>query len=155
MNQPVQNPNPRRRATAGFSLIELLVVIVILGILGTVAGVAIFPNIFKAREQKAKEMILELDKAIKMYGLANTSRKPDSLEELVEPTDISDSGYLDTNQVPLDPWGNPFEYRPPTSPTGDDYDIISYGEDGVEGGDGKNRDITLYDMKNPTDDRYR
>ncbi len=153
MNEPLQKP--RRRAHAGFSLIELLVVIVILGILGTVAGVAIFPNIFKARATKAREMILELDKAIKMYALDNTSRKPGSLDELVEPTETSETGYLESNQVPFDPWGNPFEYRAPSSPTGDDYDIICLGEDGVEGGDGKGRDITLYDIKNPQEDQYR
>lgn len=150
MNQPVQHP--RRKATAGFSLIELLVVIVILGILGTVAGVAIFPNIFKARATKAREMILELDKAIKIYALDHVSRKPQTLEELVEPTETSETGYLESNQVPLDPWGNPFEYRPPSTPTADDYDIISYGEDGVEGGEGKGEDITLYKIKNPEED---
>lgn len=97
----------------------------------------------------AKHMILVLDKAVKIYALDHTSRKPRSLDELVEPNDISETGYLDTETIPLDPWGNPFQYLPPSTPTGDDFDIISYGADGVEGGSGPNEDIKLSDIKNP------
>ncbi|MEQ8765579.1 MAG: type II secretion system major pseudopilin GspG [Planctomycetota bacterium] len=150
MNTPMETSRARR--TAGFSLVELMVVIVILGILGTAVTVAFFPQIFKAQRGVAEDMIRSLDQAVKMYALDNNNRKPNSLEDLVEPTPESETGYLESNSVPLDPWGNPFTYRPPSSPTGDDYDIISFGEDGYEGGDGKGEDITLYNLRNQNQD---
>jgi len=143
-----------RRSEQGFSLVELMVVIVILGILGTTVTVAFFPQIFKASRQKAIDTMLTLDQAIKMYSTDNQGRKPDTIEQLIEPNEISEKPYLDSTTIPLDPWGGEFQYQPPTSPFADDYDIVCYGADGVPGGDGQGLDLRLSEIKNPDLQRH-
>lgn len=130
----------------GFTLIELMVVIVILGIL---AGL-IVPKIMDApeiaKQQRAKADIQGLGAALKMYKLENGTYPP-SLQGLVEQPEGAKNwrkgGYLDKNKVSKDPWGNDFAYLFPG--THGDYDLSSYGADGVAGGDGFNKDINSWD----------
>ncbi|MEQ8767275.1 MAG: type II secretion system protein GspG [Planctomycetota bacterium] len=98
-------------------------------------------------EERALDCLRSLDQAVQMYALDHGGEKPNKLEELVEPTAESETGYLQSNTVPLDPWGNPFIYRPPTEPTGDDYEIISLGNDGAVGGSGHAADIKLSELR--------
>lgn len=139
----------------GFTLIELMVVIVILGILATFLIPKIMSRPDEARIIKAKNDIKAIESALKLYkldngfyptteqGLEALIKKPDS-EPI--PQNWKSGGYLDSNNTPLDPWGHKYIYRSPGE-DGRDYDIISYGADGKEGGDGVNADIKSYELK--------
>ncbi|MGA1863211.1 type II secretion system major pseudopilin GspG [Deferribacter thermophilus] len=138
----------------GFSLIELMVVIVILGILATVLLPKIINRPDEARVTKAKSDIKTIESALKLYkldngmyptteqGLSALIKKPE-IEPI--PKNWKNGGYLDTNKIPVDPWGNPYIYRSPGD-NGRDYEIISLGADGKEGGEGVNADIKNYEI---------
>lgn len=147
-------PLPRNPGEAGFTLIELMVVIVILGILATL----IVPNIMdtpdEAKQAKAKVDMTALETALKMYKLHNGSypTTEQGLEALVSPPETGsgasnwkEGGYLEKGRVPLDPWGNDYVYLSPG--VNGSFDITSYGADGVPGGDGKNRDINNWEIE--------
>nr|WP_269450436.1 type II secretion system major pseudopilin GspG [Thermosulfidibacter takaii] len=148
----------RRKAmkkSAGFTLIELLVVIVILGILATFLVPKIMSKPDEARVIKAKNDIKAIETALKMYKLDNGiyPTTEQGLEALIHkptippiPKNYREGGYLDTNKVPKDPWGNPYIYRSPGE-DGRPYEIISYGADGKEGGTGVNADIKSWEIK--------
>lgn len=139
----------------GFSLIELMVVIVILGLLATFLLPKIINRPDEARVTKALTDIKTIESALKMYkldngiyptveqGLLSLIKKPSS-EPL--PKNWKKGGYIDSSDVPLDPWGKVYIYRSP----GDnerDYEIISYGSDGKEGGEDTASDIKSYEIK--------
>jgi len=139
------------RKTKGFTLIEIMVVMVILGLL--VALVA--PNIMgrgdDARVTTAKAQLRNISSALDMYRLDN-SHYPSTdqgLEALVrepsgfpEPRNWNPDGYL--SSVPKDPWGNEYQY---VSPGRDGpYDLYSRGADGREGGEGNNAEISVWDI---------
>lgn len=149
MTKMMQRKGP---AQHGFTLIEIMVVMVILGLL--VAIVA--PNIM-GRGDQAKITIAEtqmnnISNALDLYRLDN-SHYPSTqqgLEALVtepagspEPKNWNPDGYM--KSVPEDPWGNPFEYISPG--VDGDYDLISLGADGQQGGDGDNADISFWNIK--------
>lgn len=144
--------NGKGTAQRGFTLIEIMVVMVILGLL--VAIVA--PNIM-GRGDQAKITIAEtqmnnISNALDLYRLDN-SHYPSTqqgLEALVnepsgspEPRNWNPDGYM--KSVPEDPWGNPFEYISPG--VDGPYDLISLGADGQQGGDDDNADISFWDIK--------
>jgi general secretion pathway protein G len=123
----------------GFTLIELLVVMAILGMLAALVGPALFGNLSKGQRTTAASQISNLESALDTYRL-DVGSYPDSLRGLVE----NDSGsqrwngpYLRDDEVPLDPWDNPYQYEP----GGRDFSLISYGADGVPGGEGDDADI--------------
>ncbi len=132
----------------GFTLIELMVVIVILGILAGLIIPRIMGRPEEAKQLKAKMQIESIETALKLYHLDN-GVYPDTeqgLQALVEKPDTGTlpkkwrtGGYLEKGKVPKDPWGNDFVYLSPGAHG--DYDLISYGADGVQGGEGKNKDI--------------
>jgi general secretion pathway protein G len=133
----------------GFTLIELMVVIVILGILAGLIVPRIMGRPEEARQAKARIQIESLETALKLYKLDNGSypSTEQGLQALVEPPEVGnlpgrwrEGGYLEKGKVPKDPWDNEYVYLCPGAH--DDYDIISYGADGEPGGEGKNRDIT-------------
>ena len=146
--------NLRRLPRAGFSLIELMVVIVILGLLATMLVPRIMDRPDEARITKALLDIRALESALKLYrldngfypstdqGLAALVVKPGSNPA---PRNWNPKGYLDGNAVPLDPWGYEYIYRSPGS-SNRDYEILSLGADGRAGGEGVNRDIASYDQ---------
>ncbi len=138
----------------GFTLIELLIVIVILGILATFLVPKIMQKPDEARVAKAKNDIMAIETALKMYKMDNGvyPTTMQGLKALIQkpsippiPKHYKEGGYLDSNSVPKDPWGNPYIYRSP----GDNsrpYEIISLGADGKEGGSGVNADIKSWEI---------
>ncbi|TFG92939.1 MAG: type II secretion system protein GspG [Syntrophobacterales bacterium] len=138
----------------GFTLIELMVVIVILGILAGLIVPRIMSRPDEARQAKARIQIESLETTLKLYKLDNGNypTTEQGLQALVEPPDVGEpakrwreGGYLEKGKVPKDPWNNDYIYLSPGAKG--DYDIISYGADGEPGGDGKDRDITNWDIE--------
>ncbi len=136
---------------AAFTLIELMVVIVILGILAAFVVPRITKRPEDARVTKAKIEISNLEQALELYYLDNGSypSTDQSLEALVKKpsTDTSnwrEGGYLAKSKLPKDPWGNEYVYVSPGTHN-QDYDLYSLGKDGREGGEGYDADITNWD----------
>jgi general secretion pathway protein G len=138
----------------GFTLIELMVVIIILGILAMYIGPKIMGRPEEAKQVKAKVDIAALETALKLYKLDNGvyPSTEQGLLALVEqpetgnvPKKWREGGYLEKKRVPKDPWGNDFVYISPG--VQGDFDIISYGSDGVPGGEGQNKDINNWEIE--------
>jgi general secretion pathway protein G len=137
------------RNTAGFTLIEIMVVIIILGLLASIVLPRIVGETDRARYEQAKVQMRILEDALKRYKLDN-GRFPTTeqgLEALVQKPTIGAvprgwpaGGYLDKPEVPLDPWGNKYVYISPGQ-HGPDYDLKSYGADGIEGGEEYDQDV--------------
>lgn len=131
----------------GFTLVELLVVLVILGLLSALVVPRFVRQEEKAKVKAAKAQIELLGTALDTFRL-DAGRYPTSQEGLEalrrQPGGVPkwDGPYL-KKEVPLDPWGKPYIYKSP----GDhgSYDLFSYGADGVPGGEGDNRDVTSWD----------
>ena len=137
----------------GFTLIELMVVIVILGILAGLIAPRIMDAPDEARWESTKIDIKSIEGALKMYKLHNGSypSTEQGLLSLVEPPQSGTAaknwkkgGYLEKG-VPKDPWGGEYIYLSPGAHG--DYDIISYGYDGVPGGEDKNKDINSWEIE--------
>ncbi|MGY8766893.1 MAG: type II secretion system protein GspG [Pirellulales bacterium] len=127
--------NPRRRRRSGFTLIEVLLVLVILVILGSFAGVAIFNAQKQALGNQAKVQVGLIDDAIRMYML-NMSVPPQSLQDLIEqPADAKPGKWLgpywEDKEIPKDPWDGDYEYEL----NGAEYRVWSIGPDGSSGTD--------------------
>jgi len=138
----------------GFTLIELLVVILILGLLIGIVGPRLIGRGDDAKVSAAKIQIASLGSALKMYKLDNGvyPSTEQGLEALVSPPQTGDvpkkwrkGGYLEKGKVPKDPWLNDYVYMSPGAH--DDFDIISYGADGVAGGEDYNKDITSWETE--------
>ena len=138
----------------GFTLLEIIVVVFILSILVALVAPRIIGRTDDARITDAKLQIKNLEMALKLFKLDN-GFYPDTqqgLEALIEkptvgriPLKYRDGGYLEQKKIPPDPWGNPYIYLCPG--LHGDFDIISYGADGKEGGEGKDADIKNWDMQ--------
>jgi general secretion pathway protein G len=140
-----------RRGQQGFTLIEIMVVVVILGILAAIIIPRISDRPEQARRTKAVMDIKSIETALSLFHMDNGfyPSTEQGLEALVEkpttgriPNDYKEGGYL--KKVPLDPWKNPFIYISPGAYG--DYDLISYGNDGEEGGEGKYADINNWEL---------
>lgn len=138
----------------GFTLIELMIVIVIMGILATLLIPRIMDRPEEARRVKAKMDIKNIESALKLYKLdcGNYPTTEQGLDALVKKPSIApvpakwrDGGYLEGSSVPQDPWRHPYYYVSPAQ-NGKDYEIISYGADGEPGGTGKDADISSSDI---------
>jgi general secretion pathway protein G len=130
----------RTRSRSGFSLVELMVVIVILGILATVVTVRVMQHVSKARISTAKTQMNEIMKALDLHKLEEKSY-PDDLAMLVEKTEKHPEGLLQA--IPNDPWGNAYDY---VNGTEHGYDLICWGADGQEGGEGEDADINSWEI---------
>jgi general secretion pathway protein G len=138
----------------GFTLIELMVVIVILGILAGLIVPRIMERPGEAKQTKARLQIESLSTALKLYKL-DVGKYPTTeqgLQALVDPPETNTrtgewkkGGYLEKGKVPEDPWGNEYIYLSPG--THDDFDIVSYGLDGSPGGEGENADIKSWEIE--------
>ncbi len=138
----------RRRTSGrrGFTLAELMVVIVIIGLLATLVVPSVIKRLFTAQAGKAKADIVSIAQAVEGYMIENNGRFPESLEELVTP-DPNGLTYLDRETVPRDPWGNEYIYEPPATGS-TKYRVLTYGDDGVPGGEGSARDMDNIMIKN-------
>ena len=135
-----------KRLAAGFTLLELLVVIVIIGLLVGYVAPRYFSQIGKSEVQVAKAQIDGLEKALDQYRL-DTRRYPSAeqgLEALVtRPSNEPDwNGPYLKKAVPPDPWGRAYVYRTPGR--NGDFDLVSYGRDGKPGGSGEDADLGIY-----------
>lgn len=136
---------------SGFTLLEVMVVVVILGILASFVVPNLLGNKEKADQQKAITDIVALENALDMYKLDNSvyPTTDQGLEALVtkpsnpEPRNYRDNGYI--RRLPNDPWDNPYQYLSP----GDNgtIDIFTLGADGQEGGEGASADIGNWNMQ--------
>ena len=135
----------------GFTLIEIMVVVVIIGILAALVGPKLFGQVDRARISAAKAEISTIENAMKFYRLDNFvyPSAEQGIEALVtKPNDPNvknwnPGGYLE--RMPNDPWGNPYLYRNPG--TEGEIDILTLGADGAEGGDGNNADIGNWELE--------
>ena len=137
---------PPRRTAVGFTLVELMVVIVIIGLLATVVMINVMPSQDRAMVEKARADVSVLEQAVETYRLENlvyprTEHGLDALLRapagLARPERYREGGYI--RRLPTDPWGNPYQYRQPGEHGA--FDIYSFGADGVTGGEEDNPDI--------------
>ena len=136
---------------SGFTLIEILVVIVVIAILATLVAPNVFRHVGSAKDATARSQIEMFGAALDAYRLDN-GRYPSSeqglealwREPLGDPRPTNWRGPYLRKEVPLDPWDHAYIYKAPgvVNPTG--YDLLSYGADGAEGGEGENADITSW-----------
>ena len=141
-----------QRRQQGFTLLEIMIVIVILGVLGSLVVPNLLGNKDRADQQKAKTDIAALEQTLDMYRLDNSSypTTDQGLEALVElptiapePRSYRDGGYI--KRLPLDPWGREYQYLAPGENGA--IDIFTLGADGQEGGEGANADIGNWNMQ--------
>lgn len=139
---------------SGFTLIEIMVVIVILAMLAAIVGPKLMGRTDDAKVTDARVQIKNMETALKFYKLDNgvypsTEQGLNALVTIptvgVIPKSYKEGGYLESKKVPKDPWGNDYLYVSPGEHG--DYDLFCYGADGAKGGDGKNSDITSWDTK--------
>ena len=130
----------KNRSQKGFTLIELLIVMAILAMLAALVAPALFGNLDKGKVSAASSQISMLESALDSYRL-DVGHYPETLQSLVENEDDEDGWdgpYLTrADEVPLDPWDNDFLY----TRDGRSFSLMSYGADGVEGGEGPDADI--------------
>ncbi len=147
------NPNaaaPDARSTAAFTLIEIMAVVIIIGLLTTIVGAAIFNQVDKGRVTTAGAQINSLEGVLELYRMDN-GRFPTTeqgLEALVRaptgdpaPRNYPPGGYLKGGKVPKDPWGNPYGYESPGQRNVHSFDLWSFGADGANGGEGTDADV--------------
>lgn len=130
----------------GFTLVELLVVMVIIGLLAALVGPRLFPKLGKGKQAAAKAQIELLGQALDQFRL-DIGRYPttqEGLNALISNPGIDrwDGPYL-KKDVPKDPWDRPYHYQSPGEHG--EYDLFSYGRDGSPGGEGEDKDITSWE----------
>jgi len=144
------NRQTHRPYDHGFTLIEIMAVVVIIGLLSSVVGFAVFQQIDKARVVAVRAQIDRIESSLELYNMDN-GRFPTSeqgLDALIEaptsapePINYQAGGYIKGGQLPVDSWGNEYEYESPGTNNSNSYDIWSYGKDGTPGGEELNADI--------------
>ena len=138
----------------GFTLIELMVVVVILGVLAGLIVPKLMGRTDEAKQVKTRADIAAISTSLKLYRLDNGfyPTTEQGLNALIEKPDTepipikwAEGGYLSKGRVPLDPWAKEYVYLCPG--VNDEFDIISYGLDGTPDGKGKNMDINSWDIE--------
>ena len=144
MGRMIDKKNPAQK---GFTLLEILVVMVILGLLAGLVGPRVLKHLDSSKSKTAMLQIEELGAALDLYRLEvgsypNTEQSLTALIEKPEGTTSWNGPYLKKNVIRLDPWGHSYQYKYP----GDngEYDLYSLGADNTEGGDGENTDIVSW-----------
>lgn len=151
-NRKENQQNTQKHNKKAFSIVELMVVVIILGLLASI----VIPNLIgksdDAKKQLVKVQMGQLKESLKLFrldmgrypttkeGIAILVKKPQENQD--EYANYSSSGYLGGDKIPKDPWGNPYIYIS----TGDTIELISLGADGKEGGKGINKDMKLSDL---------
>ena len=150
--EPQRRRDGRLRDRAGFTLIEIMVVIVILGLLAALVVPKLIGRTEEAKKTQARVQIRNVEQALELFKLDNgffptTDQGLEALVRMPEagrtPNNYRRGGYLD--RLPKDPWGNAYVYVSPGSHG--DYDISSYGADGTPGGEGEDADINSWDNR--------
>lgn len=149
-SRPKSKPRLAHRQS-GFSLVELMVVVFIMGLLATLIIVNVAPVGDRSRISKARSDIASLESALEQYsldlynypsasaGLAALSAPPPGIDAAL----YRQGGYI--RRVQMDPWGNPYQYQIPGARSGGRYDLFSLGADGQPGGEGPDADIGNWD----------
>lgn len=136
-----------RHKHSGFTMMELLIVLVIIGLLAALVGPALYQRIAPAKESVARAQIENFMTALDSY-FVDTGRFPTAQQGLqglrLRPeSEARWKGPYLKKEIPADPWGNPFVYRSPGRNGG--YELLSLGADGREGGEAENRDVTSWE----------
>ena len=131
-----------KKVQKGFTLIEIMVVVVVIAIMGAMIGPTLFSKVQQAEEARIAQDIRTIESALKFYRLDNFRypTQAQGLEALAEnPAELDkwNGPYLE--DVPLDPWGEMYGYRYPGT-QGKDFDVFSLGADAQEGGEGSDQD---------------
>ncbi len=138
----------RRMRTAGFSLVELMVVIVIIGLLAGTIAIQVSSYLSRARQTTARSELSTIKQALDtFYGVYGDYPSNDqSLNVLAQPSEKLPIPPLEPGTTFKDPWGNLYVYNKP-GVGGAPYDLVCLGADGRQGGDGINADISAFDLK--------
>lgn len=142
-------PDPARW---GFTLIEVMVVIVVIALLATLVAPNIFGNLRVAKDATARSQMEMISAALDSYRLDN-GRYPSTLQGLEalwteptqEPRPTNWRGPYLRKRPPLDPWGNPYVYRYPGTENPHGFDLLTYGADGEQGGEGEDADLLSWE----------
>lgn len=140
----------RRTRVAGFTLIEILVVIVVIAILATLVAPNVFQHVGTAKATTAKSQIEMISSALDAYRLdtgayPNTAQGLQALQELpTVDTPTNWRGPYLRKAVPLDPWGRPYVFVSPGEVNTKGFDLLSYGADGKLGGEGEDADVVSW-----------
>ena len=142
------------RRTGAFTLIEIMAVVLIIGLLSTLVGVAVFQQVDKGRVTATRAQINNLEAVLELYRMDN-GRFPTTeqgLEALVsatttspEPRNFPRGGYLKGGRDPVDPWGEDYQYEAPGQHNSHAFDLWSFGADGTTGGNEIDADIGNWD----------
>jgi len=136
----------RQRRNQGFTLMELMIVVVIIGILAAAVTPALVSRAEKAKVARAKADIANIAQQVKMFK-ADNSRFPDTLQDLVTKPSYAkewpQDGYLE--KLSKDPWGGEYLLVRP-GPEGKEYDVTSYGADQQQGGEGNDADLSYWTL---------
>jgi general secretion pathway protein G len=137
-----------RDTRTGFTLVEILVVIIVIAVLATLVAPNVFRHVGRAKDATARAQIELLASAIEAYRLDNdayptTEQGLAALRTLptADPRPRDWRGPYLRREVPVDPWGHPYLYRSPGTANPETYDLLSLGRDGQEGGEGEDADL--------------
>lgn len=131
----------------GFTLIEIMAVVLIIGLLTTLVGIAIIPQIDKGRVTTARTQIKNLEAALETFRMDNAHfpSTEQGLQALIQPPpdvrNYQTGGYLREKRIPVDPWGNAYQYEAPGQHNDHSFDLWSWGADGTPGGADADADI--------------
>ncbi len=147
---PPSNIDLDRKRERGFTLIEIMAVVLIIGLLSTIVGVQIFSQVDKGRVTATVAQISNLEAILELYrmDMANFPTTEEGLQSLVTGPSQGNTnrnfpaaGYISKGRVPVDPWGNQYQYERPGRNNPHTFDLWSFGADGKTGGEGVDQDI--------------